>query len=82
MVDLDYNITDISASLLGIFPDLHGRINMKKKVPVSEIISEFIEIKGKIINKGEAHELQITREFKISTTNSYKESTIFNLTID
>ena len=34
-IDNNYDITDVSGSLLGMFPDLYGRINMKKKVKVT-----------------------------------------------
>lgn len=43
--DPDFLISDVSASLLGLFPDLHGRLHLKKKIPLTEIIPDFMSNK-------------------------------------
>jgi hypothetical protein len=49
--DCDFNLSDISGSLLGMFPDLHGRTHLKKKINITEILPDFQKVQEKIISQ-------------------------------
>ena len=63
--DSDLNLSDISASMLGIFPNLHGRIHLKKKVPMEEIAPGFERMKDRVIYQKESFDFTVERVFTI-----------------
>ena len=63
--DSDLNLSDISAAMLGIFPNLHGRIHLKKKVSIEEIVPGFEKLKDQVIYQKESYDFTVERTFTV-----------------
>jgi len=81
-LDLQDQISEVSAACLGIFPELYGKVNLKKKMHITEIIPNFAELKERILEDKESIvELQVVREFEINEKEKFSETTTFNLSM-
>lgn len=49
--------------MLGIFPNLHGRIHLKKKVHIEEIVPGFEKMKDRVIYQKESLDFLVDRVF-------------------
>ena len=59
--------------MLGIYPELYGKVNSKKKMHITEIIPNFAELKEKMLqDKESTQELQIHREFELNANQKFK----------
>lgn len=51
--------------MLGIFPHLHGRIHLKKKVHIEEIVPGFEKMKDRVVNQKESFDFSADRIFTV-----------------
>lgn len=57
--DSDLNLSDASASLLSFFPSLHGRLNLKKKVNIEEIVPDFAKHRDRVVTGKETYDFTL-----------------------
>lgn len=78
-IDSEYHLTDLSASTILLYPDIASRIHLKKKIHASEIIPEIKDVLPRLIHQKENYEQIITRKYAISPTETFTETTTFNI---
>ena len=53
-LDMQDQISEVSSAVLGIYPELYGKVNLKKKMNIAEIIPNFPELKEKMLEDKES----------------------------
>ena len=82
VLDVNEMISEISSTVLNIFPSLYGKVPGKKKVNITEVLPNFEEIKEKIITNNEVYEHTITRELYLGRNKKTTEESVFSVTLE
>ena len=76
--DNDFNITDISASMLSVAPALAGRLHLKKKIPLAEVLPDPALLLPRLLLQ-ETYDLTVTRTFRLSSRDTFSETVVFTV---